>query len=1224
MNKRLLQLNKNNGLIGVILLTQCYVLMLFLSMIGWLSLGLLSNHSGLLFKQLSPELSKQITWKSSELQWIHGRLVLKLDSVLFNSKDLKAQGAFDQMVLSLDSWDSLRNHRIKFSHIALHSGYVDVRLMASSFNMNQDAQSFSVRMLKQFDFKVVDLSNIQLKTHSDGILSIHKMNLRSDQYHYLMRLKGTFKAQHALMFSLYMDLKSLDSGVFKLNELSAEVHHDRPRFNFKHSSLKAQCIDYQFKAYQKNRDVYLRGFLTVHDLADEKVLWVHQAKVPFELHWLKYNTFKLKALLNQDTQLNWTHTLNQDEANVHHLNHHTFIVYFNRLNQLFNHPSRFSLSFIKASVHFPIIQLKGDFLKGYLDEIRGEFKSDVWHHAPHRIRNLSGHFLMRSDSGWIQFDKPMALTLMPLNNLHVQEWQTQQPFDLIWHVKHQRYQIHLKIPQMCHLRECVGLEAMGLISLDPTLESQIDLKFKTLKGQSLSWAWIRPWLPLKGHAVRWIKHIQSGDVSRAQLILKQFNIKTNAFNHFDFRGQINHLKLGKSSFGIPSMVSGAAHINEKFLDLDQGAIQLEGMHAPIKFDLKLDHVNQNDQPLRLSSTAVLDAARLKELLNLKFIYNASKFFQGIRLGQDGNVHVTFNAQIFRSARPMKYEFKFDLKSLDLSWGALMHLSKLSGQLFLTQDALYSKNLSARLNHQLIHLILKTHHHINRQITLMMQAHIALQDWLHGYILKGDQIQGQSLWVLNLEHVWGHWGQPWRLNLYSNLKGSLIKINHLIQKSMRVEMPVRLSGQWSQNVQQYKAHIAHLLDLNVYFNQTGLEAGYLNVSHDESELKPVPYLKNQWVMKIHLPDLPKGLEGLIHQFHQDHHALIPSIQFDLMFDHLTLNHQSWGDAFRVMGIKNHSKSTFFVKSDYISGQFERSAQMPDWNVHLNYLELFISRLNISPSATSLIKSLSAHFDIDVLKINDISMRNISFYLKKTRLGEWLIQSFKQKSAHAQIQLNASLSRKKHYQFNMNGDIHLNQITHFKDLEAGQAILKFKLSSICDHVLDLFKYLKGSGQLVIQDGRWILHDSSLESNVGLSRLLTALSLNALQHRLSLNFNDWLESGFHFDRLSADWALAQQIVYFDHIKVKNNSADIHAKGYLNLFNDQINAAVSIQPKLTASLPVLTALAIHPPAGALVWLADHFVLRHLPKIDYFKISGLIFNPVVQSINQPVSMVER
>ena len=214
MNKRLLQLNKNNGLIGVILLTQCYVLMLFLSMIGWLSLGLLSNHSGLLFKQLSPELSKQITWKSSELQWIHGRLVLKLDSVLFNSKDLKAQGAFDQMVLSLDSWDSLRNHRIKFSHIALHSGYVDVRLMASSFNMNQDAQSFSVRMLKQFDFKVVDLSNIQLKTHSDGILSIHKMNLRSDQYHYLMRLKGTFKAQHALMFSLYMDLKSLDSGVF--------------------------------------------------------------------------------------------------------------------------------------------------------------------------------------------------------------------------------------------------------------------------------------------------------------------------------------------------------------------------------------------------------------------------------------------------------------------------------------------------------------------------------------------------------------------------------------------------------------------------------------------------------------------------------------------------------------------------------------------------------------------------------------------------------------------------------------------------------------------------------------------------------------------------------------------------------------------------------------------------------------------------------------------------
>lgn len=122
-------------------------------------------------------------------------------------------------------------------------------------------------------------------------------------------------------------------------------------------------------------------------------------------------------------------------------------------------------------------------------------------------------------------------------------------------------------------------------------------------------------------------------------------------------------------------------------------------------------------------------------------------------------------------------------------------------------------------------------------------------------------------------------------------------------------------------------------------------------------------------------------------------------------------------------------------------------------------------------------------------------------------------------------------------------------------------------------------------------------------GIGRVLNLLSLDSVQRRLNLDFNDITKKGLAFDEFTGKFQFGRGKVSSNKVSLKGPSANIEGYGQADLENQDISGELVVMPNVTGSLPVAAAIAAGNPAvGAAVWVVDKMVGKKLQEIHRYR----------------------
>jgi uncharacterized protein YhdP len=130
------------------------------------------------------------------------------------------------------------------------------------------------------------------------------------------------------------------------------------------------------------------------------------------------------------------------------------------------------------------------------------------------------------------------------------------------------------------------------------------------------------------------------------------------------------------------------------------------------------------------------------------------------------------------------------------------------------------------------------------------------------------------------------------------------------------------------------------------------------------------------------------------------------------------------------------------------------------------------------------------------------------------------------------------------------------------------------------------LSGTAQMNLRKGQL------LDINPGAGRLFGLLSLQALPRRLTLDFSDLFKKGFSFDKITGDFEIENGNAYTNNMEMDSSFATINIYGRTGLAARDYDQFVSVNAKVTASLPLAGALLGGPVVGAAVLALDKLLL--------------------------------
>lgn len=115
--------------------------------------------------------------------------------------------------------------------------------------------------------------------------------------------------------------------------------------------------------------------------------------------------------------------------------------------------------------------------------------------------------------------------------------------------------------------------------------------------------------------------------------------------------------------------------------------------------------------------------------------------------------------------------------------------------------------------------------------------------------------------------------------------------------------------------------------------------------------------------------------------------------------------------------------------------------------------------------------------------------------------------------------------------------------------------------------------------------------LEIEPGAGRVLGLLGIAQLPRRLTLDFRDFFEKGFAFDRIHGNVQVAGGVARTRNLAIEGPAADIHIAGSADLVGQRFDQTVEVQPKSGGLLTAVGALA-GGPVGAAVGAVANAVL--------------------------------
>lgn len=155
------------------------------------------------------------------------------------------------------------------------------------------------------------------------------------------------------------------------------------------------------------------------------------------------------------------------------------------------------------------------------------------------------------------------------------------------------------------------------------------------------------------------------------------------------------------------------------------------------------------------------------------------------------------------------------------------------------------------------------------------------------------------------------------------------------------------------------------------------------------------------------------------------------------------------------------------------------------------------------------------------------------------------------------------------------------------------------------------LDGRLQVALRDGQL------LEVNPGAGRVLGLLSLAQLPRRLILDFRDFFDKGFRFNRIDAVVGIGGGRASSDNLVIEGPAAEIRIRGSADLVAESFDETVEVLPRAGNLLTAVGAIA-GGPIGAAVGAAANVVLKkplgQLAARSY-RVTGPWANPKVETL---------
>jgi uncharacterized protein (TIGR02099 family) len=209
---------------------------------------------------------------------------------------------------------------------------------------------------------------------------------------------------------------------------------------------------------------------------------------------------------------------------------------------------------------------------------------------------------------------------------------------------------------------------------------------------------------------------------------------------------------------------------------------------------------------------------------------------------------------------------------------------------------------------------------------------------------------------------------------------------------------------------------------------------------------------------------------------------------------------------------------------------------------------------------------------------------------------------------------------------------------KSTDFGSVLEKYKFTNLLDDgagyvQLDLSwpdglakvkdSNLTGNIKVNITDGRITKISKQAESEMGVGRVLSLLSLQTLPRRLTLNFDDLFKSGYSFNSWTGDWVMQKGIAKTNNSVVEGPVAKVLLQGQLDFPSKTYDLFMRVQPHLTGSLPVIATVIGTPIAGAITWAFNKILINPLVgrvMQSSFQLKGSWDNPKLKKLPAPRS----
>lgn len=1231
-------------------LSQLYVLMLVIVLSVMLLISGIGQRSDWVLSWMDPSLSQHVSWKKLKFHWAGSSPIIVLENVqVHEDQYVPLSIHMRQFLLEINILDTLLSQQWKFKRVLGMGGnltwgghFQDKMLDISSLFSQVIVQHAHIQWLSMFDqMRFVRLKATLPKLGHFWVNEFKLNRLRKAELAWDLVGRQSLGSSSA-QFQARGAFAIKQGGRGQLSHLALNIMQQHGQFIVGQHQLKTDAAQLQLLAQRNQDHIHLDGHVVTRALqvrSRGSVDNYGHHTVYFRGSLLEDGSIDMQFVSrhrNPKVQMHWVRKILgpsnvfQDHFKLNHVEMQSLYAWVKRFPKLIE-ATRLDHIWRQWKpqahlVHFEML-LNHTAQQMHWQWLSGRFNQGHITHSKGSLSNLSGTFLLKHQRGELQLDTSSMILIRPLSGQKKQRWIATQPIKVIWLHTPQHDELRARMKQICiHDAQCISL---ALDRHQDRAHPHQDGFNLDLEGHHLDWHHIRTWLPVQAFSPElraWLSSaVLQGHIDEGLLQLRWPLSDLKDDVKFKFSARVSDVELQYLK-NWPFLKHGKGHmlLTDQHLDLVNASGCLMDQQLPVKFVARISDFNKQAS-LHFVMRASDPIERWEPWLSKTPLRTVlGRLFNQLKPQGSGALNLVLDLDLDSLSDRWPYRAQLDLKGIRFLKAWPKRLRDLQGQLILTDQGVYSKNLSAQLDHKPMKLSVQTKGlKRHKKVYLIASAQVSLMDYLRDFCAQDCIFKGFSDWRLSAQHIWDDWHLPWAVQLSSNLIGTQIHLKDWIEKSSQVPMKINVLGQLSEDNQDWLFKMPAVGIAHISLPKQGRLSGQISLGK-AARLTSNAGIQG-WSLHAFLPQWPAAWTRWIQRYAHKKSSDAQMIQFQGGFDQVKWGHVCI-DNVKVQGEYAPAKVKVNVTSPRLNALVSQhlESSQPEWNIHVQHWQPKLADFKPTSQAQGFAFQ-QANLQIDALQLPKLTLHNITLNLKQIQRHLWLLDKIRINDSLGRAQATAQLRLAPHPEFSTTGQIVFNDFGQLlkqqgvsSHLEHTHGTLDFNVKAMPTGSSSLWACSDGLFSLHLNQGRWIIDDLELEKKLSLGRLLTALSVSSLQRRLSLNFDDWLESGFHFDTLSGHLHLSQQRLSTDDLSIQGPSAGLHYIGDLILKSGQYDGILSVQPKLTSSLPILTALAVSPPAGALMWLADHFFLSQLPKIERFNIKGFWYAPRIQRITGP------